>query len=564
MQEARNPKPASILLVDGDSSSRRVLRTSLRNVGFSVVSVGSAHSARKELLRSAPDLILSDTFLAQGDGYALCTWVKTTPLLEQTPFVFITSNTSDDARQQAMDAGCDDYLVKPLFFHRIVARLQALVERRKLSLPDHQGGMSGPLSQFSVVDLVQLMELRQRTGVVSLLDGAGESGTLRFRAGQLIDAEMGGLTGEEAAFQLFPWCEGSFQLSWEDVDQPVRIERPNAALIFDWIGREEPPRYEEEDDSASLRDWFAVRDDTADIELHRQEDAEPELAGASLEALAARAGLIEVPVAPVRQSTGLQARKVEVEEGYLESLGPRRRFPPSSVALSSGSWPRVPTSARAPAPVTSLEPPASRTWRWSVGLLLALGLAVGLGLSLHQADPLEHQGTTKPTSLKGAAAPEEEQAPETSVPVEPISAADAQAAESARHPPSTIPKQPAAMDDVISDPMVLRVKAQILANVEGGKDLQDLVQKHANRWLIFSQLALSELSQGRIDQAMILAESVLQVHEEAPEAHLVVAAVAHQRRHVRRARQAYERYLVLCPQCAYAREVRSILSQLGN
>src|SRR5580698_6783624 len=120
----------TLLLVDADPRSVRVLEVSLKKAGYSVTTACDGLDALAKLELSTPDLVLSDTRLPKLDGYALVRKLKDKPEWANIPIVFLTSQKSVEDKIRGLELGVEDYLTKPIFVRELLARVNLLLARR--------------------------------------------------------------------------------------------------------------------------------------------------------------------------------------------------------------------------------------------------------------------------------------------------------------------------------------------------------------------------------------------------------------------------------------------------
>ena len=113
----------SLLLVDGDTKSLRVLEVSLKKAGFNVTTAVNGVDALEKVDTAAPDLIISDTRMAELDGFEFCKRLKQNPALAQIPFIFLTSEKSVEDKIHGLELGVEDYLTKPIYIIEILTRV---------------------------------------------------------------------------------------------------------------------------------------------------------------------------------------------------------------------------------------------------------------------------------------------------------------------------------------------------------------------------------------------------------------------------------------------------------
>ena len=117
-----------ILVVDDDPAVRRSIDRALRLEGYEVVAVSSGGEALEALAQAPPDALILDLGLPDLDGLTVCRRMRSAG--DDTPVLMLTARDAVDDRVQGLDAGADDYLVKPYALAELLARLRALLRRR--------------------------------------------------------------------------------------------------------------------------------------------------------------------------------------------------------------------------------------------------------------------------------------------------------------------------------------------------------------------------------------------------------------------------------------------------
>ena len=139
-----------VLVVDDDPPLRRMLERTLVAEGFEVTVAGDGGAALVQAERSAPDVIVLDVTMPGLDGIAVCRRLRSKGL--PTPILMLTARDAVPDRVAGLEAGADDYLVKPFAVQELLARLRALIRRT---------GQSRSLLSYS--DLVLDVENRSAT-----------------------------------------------------------------------------------------------------------------------------------------------------------------------------------------------------------------------------------------------------------------------------------------------------------------------------------------------------------------------------------------------------------------
>ena len=117
-----------ILVVEDDPAVRNSLSRALRLEGYEAELHEEGTSAIRSLQVAAPDAILLDLQLPDVDGLEICRRVRASG--DRTPILMVTARDAVDDRVAGLDAGADDYLVKPFDLAELFARLRALLRRR--------------------------------------------------------------------------------------------------------------------------------------------------------------------------------------------------------------------------------------------------------------------------------------------------------------------------------------------------------------------------------------------------------------------------------------------------
>lgn len=117
----------TVLVVDDDPETLRLVRDALVGVGFIAVVTGDPEAVPDLLRNENPDLVLLDLVLPGTDGVEL---MATVPELTDLPVIFISAYGRDEAIAIALNSGADDYIVKPFSPTELIARVRAVMRRR--------------------------------------------------------------------------------------------------------------------------------------------------------------------------------------------------------------------------------------------------------------------------------------------------------------------------------------------------------------------------------------------------------------------------------------------------
>lgn len=111
---ASEQSPARILLVEDDPTNQYVFRTILQGAGYDVEIAADGRAGIDHALHGAPRIILLDMMMPVMDGYAAATFLASDPRLDGVPIIALTAKAMHGDRDRCLQAGCDDYLAKPV------------------------------------------------------------------------------------------------------------------------------------------------------------------------------------------------------------------------------------------------------------------------------------------------------------------------------------------------------------------------------------------------------------------------------------------------------------------
>src|ERR1700678_133991 len=117
-----------VLVVDDDQDVRESLRRALGYAGYEVATAVNGADALQAVARSPVDLIILDVLMPMLDGLGACRALRDRGV--DTPVLVLTARDAVDDRVAGLDAGADDYLVKPFALRELLARVNALLRRR--------------------------------------------------------------------------------------------------------------------------------------------------------------------------------------------------------------------------------------------------------------------------------------------------------------------------------------------------------------------------------------------------------------------------------------------------
>lgn len=120
-----------VLLVDDNADMREYVR-GLLSGRFDVVSAGNGRAALELTERVHPDLVLTDVMMPEMDGFALLAALRHSPAMRPVPVIMLSARAGEESRIEGLDAGADDYLIKPFTARELLARVEAQLKMARL------------------------------------------------------------------------------------------------------------------------------------------------------------------------------------------------------------------------------------------------------------------------------------------------------------------------------------------------------------------------------------------------------------------------------------------------
>jgi DNA-binding response OmpR family regulator len=373
---------STLLLVDADRLSLRVLDVSLRKAGYDVRTASDLEGALAQARDQAPDLLVTDVQLREGDGFALARTLRESAKLSagDLPVLFLSSADSALEREQARDLGAEGILRKPVFVRELLARVQLLLACRVR--PSAAGGpQSGTTRELALVDLLQSLETARTTGVVHL-EHDGHSAAIYLREGNVVDAELGRLRGADVVVVALGWDEASFRVEPGPVDNVDLLECTTHALLMRAMDRL---------DGLTPEASTVVVDERPDTST----DASPIESAAAPEPVPQPAAAAEAPVLEPAPSATARERSVPSTAPWTREAAPSEA-PPAEADLHAAG---VPGARSRTARRVSLLAAAA-----AAALLVVVGMRSIHTRQLQEAERARAQLPTISGAVTGAAA----------------------------------------------------------------------------------------------------------------------------------------------------------------
>src|SRR4030042_1669333 len=136
-----------ILVVDDEENIRELVRYNLAREGYQVTTVGSGEEALKQAGAKLPNLIVLDLMLPGIDGFDVCRQLKSDPRTAHIPIVMLTVKGEESDIVVGLELGADDYITKPFSPKVLLARIKAVLRRKK----------SAPIGEADIITIGDLV-----------------------------------------------------------------------------------------------------------------------------------------------------------------------------------------------------------------------------------------------------------------------------------------------------------------------------------------------------------------------------------------------------------------------
>ncbi|MGE0546325.1 MAG: response regulator [Kofleriaceae bacterium] len=257
--DATSSTPAfKVLVVDADRVSRRTIESALAPLGCEIETANDGTSGLDVLQREHVDVIIAEAVLEDMPGRMLMQRAWEACGRSIPVFVFVTADDRIETRASILRGGAEACLIKPLVADELRAHLEGvLVRRNRTGAPlSPTTALAGSGDQLAMADLLPLLEIGHRTGVLEVAFGSA-LGRIHVRDGALIQAEFGSVRGIAAFFALVRCERVHFRFEVRPVEGPRVIDRSISQLLLDAAVQADGAKRENRD--LSLRELGVVK-----------------------------------------------------------------------------------------------------------------------------------------------------------------------------------------------------------------------------------------------------------------------------------------------------------------
>jgi CheY-like chemotaxis protein/predicted regulator of Ras-like GTPase activity (Roadblock/LC7/MglB family) len=214
--------PKTVLIVDDEDLFLRTVADGFAPHAsrVNVLTAPNGALAAEILGRCSVDLVVTDLKMPEMDGLELIAYMSRH--CPSVPVVVMTAFGTPEGETRVTSQGAIQYLDKPLDFPALARSVFDALD----------AGASGHLEGITLPTLLQMVGADRKTCTVHVRSGS-EQGLLFFSRGELVDAELGALSGEAATLALVAWEHPAIEILGGHVQRPRRIERSLPVLLLE-------------------------------------------------------------------------------------------------------------------------------------------------------------------------------------------------------------------------------------------------------------------------------------------------------------------------------------------
>lgn len=226
-------KKPQILLVDSAGPETDALLKALKKEGLDLHFNQDTQKAFEFCINRPPTMLIAELEMPLESGVRLIKRLKSNSTTRHISIMVTAKEAILEERLKSLQIGIDDYVSKPYYPEEVVARVESIlqeIESIAETRSSGEHGFSGNLEEMNLVDLIQTLELGNKSGVIYLMRNS-EEGRVYVEDGKVIDAQTDGIEPEQALTNMLTWLEGSFKVSLQLVDRVRMIKEANREIL---------------------------------------------------------------------------------------------------------------------------------------------------------------------------------------------------------------------------------------------------------------------------------------------------------------------------------------------
>ena len=221
----------NVLLVDDDHEMLIALKEGFKKYkdSFSILLASDGLKAVQGLMRNTISLVVTDLKMPGMDGFELLAHIM--EHYPDIPVIIITGYSTPEMERLAREGGAVGYIAKPFLIENLAHQIMTALRK------ESEGGT---LHNVSSGMFLQLVGIEQKTCTIRMEDKfSSKKGILFFQEGELLDARVNGLQGEQAAYEIFSWEQVNLSIQNGCALKEKRIFSEMQHLILEAVRRKD-------------------------------------------------------------------------------------------------------------------------------------------------------------------------------------------------------------------------------------------------------------------------------------------------------------------------------------
>jgi len=225
-----------VLIVDDDTVMVQTLKEGLIRYDdtFMALTAEDGLDAVDRLKEHTVSIVVTDLKMPRMDGFSLLAHIM--EHYPEIPVIIITGFSTPAMERAAWEGGAVGYIAKPFMINDLAKKIITTLRRE---------ADGGTLHSISSGMFLQLVEMEEKTCTIRLISkSSGRQGILFFSQGELLDARVNGIRGEEAAYEIFSWEEVSLSIQNSCQQKEKNIHRDLQAILLEAVRLKDERRSE--------------------------------------------------------------------------------------------------------------------------------------------------------------------------------------------------------------------------------------------------------------------------------------------------------------------------------
>ncbi len=233
--KATAEKASRVMLVD---DNRLILDLMKRGIEqhAEIQTCTDATEALLQCVKNPPDLVICDYRMPGLNGSEFVQKLKAQAETQGVRVILVAVKSDINEKLRPVADSVEEFFAKPFYVNDLASRTKKVLERiywEKMQKQGQQEGViRGRLAEMNIIDLLQSLELGQKTCALTI-SGGGESCRMFFSEGQIRHAESGKTEGDAAVYRVAQWTDGTFQIDFNSRSDKQTTTRTTQGLLME-------------------------------------------------------------------------------------------------------------------------------------------------------------------------------------------------------------------------------------------------------------------------------------------------------------------------------------------